>query len=104
LLNVAELAYLSHFSVLVVAHRFWVLRAEWCQKWCQSVAVPDCGYSRRQRSIAIRSTLQGLGLIRHPRLRVSQLQRRAGEAARLGNRAERGQEPQLHLTSTFPFG
>jgi hypothetical protein len=32
-----ELEYRSIRFLLGVAHRFWVLRSEWCQKWCQSV-------------------------------------------------------------------
>jgi hypothetical protein len=31
LLNVADLACVSLFYLLVVAHCLWVLRAEWCQ-------------------------------------------------------------------------
>src|SRR5688500_18947337 len=27
-------------SLLVVAHRFWVLRSEWCQQWCQVSSDP----------------------------------------------------------------
>jgi hypothetical protein len=38
LLDVAESAYLSQLPLLEVARCFWVLRAEWCQKWCQSVS------------------------------------------------------------------
>jgi hypothetical protein len=34
--DVAESAYLSQLPLLEVAHCFWVLRAQWCQKWCQN--------------------------------------------------------------------
>jgi hypothetical protein len=29
-------------SLLVVARRFWVLRSEWCQKWCQMASPAPC--------------------------------------------------------------
>jgi hypothetical protein len=35
LLYVAETVYLSRFLLLAVARSCCVLRAEWCQKWCQ---------------------------------------------------------------------
>src|SRR5215203_280752 len=37
-LTFAESTYLSCFLLLVVACRSWVLRPEWCQKWCQTVS------------------------------------------------------------------
>jgi hypothetical protein len=27
-------------SLLAVAHRFSVLRSQWCQQWCQTVRLP----------------------------------------------------------------
>ena len=48
LLQVAESAYLSRFLCSTVAHRFCVLRSEWCQKWCQtsSLWTGDTGSAR----------------------------------------------------------
>src|SRR5829696_9216666 len=36
--DVAESAYLSQLPLLEVVRCFWVLRPEWCQKWCHTVS------------------------------------------------------------------